>query len=145
MEIRKTKSINDLVLIPNICNCNLNFLGEFDVFSGTRYMIVPICENCNTMLVGGHPENKPTISAKEVEVKIPSRAVIFDRYTIDYQKVFNPPTISQINLLFQKFDLSMLDSLNVNYVVSQQELIRDGLLLKKQIGQLMLYENLKVK
>lgn len=145
LEIRKTKKINDLVLIPNICNCNLNFFGEFEVLSGTRYMLMPVCENCNTMLVGGHPEKKSAITAKEIEEKIPSRAVIFDRYTIDYPKVFNPQTISQINLLFQKFDLIMLDSLNVNYIISQQALNRDGLLLKKQIGQLMLYENLKAR
>ncbi|MDF1548167.1 MAG: hypothetical protein P1P88_10125 [Bacteroidales bacterium] len=140
-EIRKRMKQGDIVFMPNLCNCNRAFIAEFLIFSGTRYTLIPVCENCNEHLVYGHPEKKSIITAEEIEKIIPSRNVFFDRYAVDYQKTFNDTTVRKIKQLYQKFDLNMLDSLNIHFVITPQDLEKPGLTLVKEIGEVKLYEN----
>lgn len=140
-EIRKRMKQDDIVFIPNLCNCNRAFIAEFLIFSGTRYTLIPVCENCNEHLVYGHPEKKSIITAEEIEKIIPSRNVFFDRYAVDYQKTFNDTTVRKIKQLYQKFDLNMLDSLNIHFVITPQDLDKQGLRIIKEIGEVKLYEN----
>lgn len=140
-EIRKRMKPNDIVFMAGLCNCNRSFIGEFIIFSGTRYTLLPVCEKCNDHLVAHHPKNPPVMKAEEIEKSIPSRVVFFDRYAIDYTKTFNDSTVRRINQLYQKFDLNMLDSLNIKFVLVQQKLSKPTLNLIYQTDNLFLYEN----
>jgi hypothetical protein len=141
-DIRKKMKPNDAVFMPNICNCNRGFFGEFMIFSGTRFTLIPVCEKCDDQLVVNHPEQHKTITASEIEKQIPSRLVFFDRYGVDYKKSFNSVPKRQINTLYQKFDLTMLDSLKVHFIISTQTLTKPGLVMLNKINDLILYENL---
>jgi hypothetical protein len=140
-EIRKKHKPQGLVFMPGICNCNRAFIAEFLIFSGTRYTLLPICEGCNDHLVYGHPEKKLLINADEIDSIIPSRNVIFDRYAVDYQKTFNDSTARRIRQLYQKFDLNMLDSLRIDFVITPQDLEKENLNMIKQVGEVKVYEN----
>jgi hypothetical protein len=142
-EIRKTMKPDDVVFMPNLCNCNLSFIIEFLVFSGNKYVMAPICENCTGLSVKGI-KDKYQISAEEIQKISPSRIVFFDRYQIDAKKSFNDTSLVQITKLFSKFDLSMLDSLNIKYVITSQPLTKESLELITEIGESKLYRNTKI-
>jgi hypothetical protein len=144
-DVRKKVKPDDAIFIPNICNCNRGFLAEMMIFSGIRYTLVPVCENCQDHIVSGHPEKKAYMPSGEIETLIPSRLVFFDRYAIDYQKTFNDSALAQINGLYQNFDLNMLDSLKIKFIITIQELDRPDLVKMNEQGQVKLYENLSFK
>ena len=143
-DIRKEVKPEDAVFIPNICNCNRAFLAEFMIFSGTKYTLVPVCENCNDHLITGHPENKATITAAEIETNIPSRLVFFNRYAVDYHKTFSDSAKRQINELYLKFDLTRIDSLAIHFIITTQELNKPGLREMNKLNEWYLYENMNI-
>lgn len=144
-DVRKKVKPNDAVFIPNICNCNRGFLAEMMIFSGIRFTLVSVCEDCQDHIVHGHPEKKAYMPSGEIETLIPSRLVFFDRYAIDYQKTFNDSALAQINGLYQNFDLNMLDSLKIKFIITIQELDKPNLVKMNEQGQVKLYENLSFK
>jgi hypothetical protein len=141
LKIRESRQINDLVMIANICNCNESFIQEFEVFSGTQYLIMNMCENCLKWPVKNHPVNRGDIEISEIKKLNPTMTVLFDYIYIDYKKTFSKSTIRKSRSLFEKFDLNMFDSLNVRYVVAQQEIKYKTLNLISQYGNIWLYEN----
>jgi hypothetical protein len=143
-KVRENMKSNDIVLMPNMCNCNISFIIEFLTFSGNRYVMTPLCDSCNNMYTINRPDNKYFLSAAEVKEKIPSKTVIFDRYSIDYQKTFAPENVERTNKLFDKFDLSMLDSLNIRYIITNQELNPKNLVKNAMHGDWFLYENMNL-
>jgi len=141
-KVRENMKPNDIVLMPNMCNCNISFIIEFLTFSGNRYVMTPLCDSCENMHAINRPDNKYFLSTDEVKEKIPSKTVIFDRYSIDYRKTFAPETVERVNKLFDKFDLNMLDSLNIRYIITNQELKPENLVKNAKKGDWYLYENM---
>ena len=106
--------------------------------------MAPLCDSCQNMYTINRPDNKYFLSSDEVKEKIPSKTVIFDRYSIDYQKTFEPLTVERINKLFGNFDLNMLDSLTIRYIITNQELKPANLVKNARHGDWYVYENMNI-
>ncbi len=141
-EIRKRMNPDDIVFAPAFCICNVSFNDEFTNFAGTRFLLIPLCENCNDQWVIGHSY---PLTSKEIEKDIPNRAVIFDRTVIEYNKTFNPEMIKKINNLFIKYDLNMLDSIGIRFIIFNKPIDHKGIEAVAKSGEWNLYMNNNIK
>jgi hypothetical protein len=141
LKIRESRHPNDIVMMANVCNCNESFIQEFEVFSGTQFLLMNMCENCLKWPIKNHPEKRGDIDIDEIKQLNPSMTVLLDYIYIDYKKSFSKSTIEKSRKLFEKFELNMLDSLNVRYLVTQQEIKYNSLSLISKFGNMWLYQN----
>ncbi len=149
LKIRETKKPDDIVFLPVLCyNGNESFLVEFEVFSGLKYMLMPVCDSCPTLGAINFPKPRTKgYTVAEIEKMNPSKIVLFEYTVINYKKSFNDSSKVQIDKLFNKFDLTMLDSLRVKYIISTDKvpLNKENLKLTYQKGELQLYQNMNIK
>ena len=141
LKIRETSNYNNTVFIPFVCNSNLSFINEFEVFSGTRYLLMPVCDSVPPWYMINHPQKLSYLTSDSVAVYSPTKFVYFDHLGLDFQKSFNKPTQQYLDSLIRGFKLNYLDSLNIKYVIVNQELKHENLELIYTKNQTLLYLN----
>ncbi len=144
LDLRGIADANDIVMLDDMCDgaCG-STVSQVTVFSGVRYFLLRICDNCPGVWMKNHPENKILWKNEEIKEQHPSWIFYYDYFNVNYGKTIE--NADKLNRLFE-YHFDDLNDLNVKYIINTKKTNQDTIFqLIKEIQGVHLYKYIPQK